>query len=91
MDEEGTFWQRARLRADRSAIERTILEDTIDEFMGDVFNYVNSAGQAEFPNGRVLDVPENVQNVYGTIMQRFREKLIEASNECYEIHILAHF
>ncbi|MCP5128561.1 MAG: hypothetical protein H6985_03150 [Pseudomonadales bacterium] len=86
----GNFWQIARSRADSAAFQRTWLEDTIDEYVGDVFNYVNSAGNARYPDGREIDVPHEVQAAYPKIAERFHTRLIQAAAECAEIQVLAH-
>jgi len=87
---EGSFWQQAKRQANKAAHGRTVLEDAIDEFGADVFNYVNSAGQARFPDGRAVDVPEPVQQAYCAIIQRFRDRLAEAAQQCDEVQIVAH-
>lgn len=84
------LWRDAKARADREATRRTRLEDTIDEYVGDVFNYVNSAGQANFPDGRERDVPPGIQNAYVDIAERFQAQLLKAATECEEIQVLAH-
>lgn len=84
------FWRNARATADTAAHQRTVLEDTIDEYVGDVFNYVNSAGQARYPDGREKNVPQSVQSAYEVIAQRFRTQLLTAAAECDELHVLAH-
>jgi hypothetical protein len=90
-DDEGlTFFQRARALANGTASQRTFLEDTIDEYVGDVFNYVNSAGQARFPDGRDIDVPRDVQDAYDAIAERFRTQLLKAADECDDLQVLAH-
>jgi hypothetical protein len=85
-----SVWRDARTRADRAAHGRTILEDTMDEFVGDVFNYVNSAGDARFPTAREKDVPDTVQHVYHSISDRFRAQFLRAADECGEVQVLAH-
>lgn len=85
-----SIWKNARSRADTAATGRTWLEDTIDEYVGDVFNYVNSAGGARFPDGREMDVPQGVQHAYVEIARRFQEQLLKAAGECDEIQVLAH-
>ncbi len=87
---ELTFFQRTRALANSTATQRTFLEDTIDEYVGDVFNYVNSAGQARFPDGRKIDVPQSVQDAYDTIAERFRRQLLKAAGECDDLQVLAH-
>jgi hypothetical protein len=83
-------WRNAQQLADSAAHQRTILEDTIDEYAGDVFNYVNSAGEARFPEGREKDVPDAVQSAYHAIADRFRSQLLRAARECGEVQVLAH-
>jgi hypothetical protein len=85
-----TFWRDAKARSNLAAHQRTVLEDTIDEYVGDVFNYVNSAGGAHFPEGRENDVPRSVQDAYDAIAGRFRTQLLQAAKECDEVQVLAH-
>ena len=84
------IWKNARALANSTAHQRTFLEDTIDEYVGDVFNYVNSAGQAQFPDGREIDVPADIQAAYDTIAERFKAQLLKAAAECDDIQVLAH-
>lgn len=89
-DEQSTFLERSKELADRTAHQRTFVDDMIDEFVGDVFNYVNSAGQAHYPEGREIDVPPGVQNAFDTIAERFRTQLLRAASECDDVQVLAH-
>lgn len=85
-----SFWRDAKARANLAANQRTVLEETVDEYVGDVFNYVNSAGGARFPEGREIDVPQSVQKAYDEIAGRFRTQLLLAAKECDELQVLAH-
>jgi hypothetical protein len=67
------------------------LDGLLDEFVGDVFNYVNSAGDAFHREDDEEAVAPEVQRVHAAIMQRFHEQLVKANEDgCREIHVVAH-
>ena len=91
-DSQRSVWRTARLRADRAA-RLSVVDRLLDEYVGDVFSYVNSAGKAFYRDAAIgePDVPQQVQGVYPRILQRFYDQLVKADADgCDTIQIVAH-
>jgi hypothetical protein len=82
MDTVSTMWGPATL---------TMVDEFLDEYVGDVFSYVNSAGNAfHLEKGRSACPPER-EHVYTRIVQRFYDQLVKADADgCTTIQIVAH-
>lgn len=77
-------WRRIKATADEAKDRRTVLDEILDEYAGDVFTYVDSAGGA---------CREGSQFVHtaGQVHGRFYAALNQASDDgCSEIQIVAH-
>ncbi len=69
----------------------TLVDKTLDEFAGDVFNYVNSAADAFHRQGKEPPVPEHMLGVHAQIIQRFYDQLLQAhSDGCESIQVVSH-
>lgn len=68
----------------------TKIDRILDEYAGDVFSYVNSAGRAFYREERELPVPPQIEHVYTRIMQQFYDQLVKAADGCATIQIVAH-
>jgi hypothetical protein len=70
----------------------TRLDVILDEFVGDVFNYVNSAGRAFYREPDEPALPQAVKQAYPDIVRRFYEQLLRAADTdgCDAIQIVAH-
>lgn len=70
----------------------TPLDRLLDEYAGDVLNYVNSAAQAFYRAAGEPDVPRDVQDVHKQVVQRFYDRLVAAAEVegCQSISIVAH-
>jgi hypothetical protein len=80
----------APLKFGRHRRTRTGLDSILDEYLGDVFSYVNSAGKAFHRERNEPAVPPEVERVYTAIMQRFYEQLMKAADDCATLQIVAH-
>lgn len=86
--QSGGFWERVRALRNDPNRGRTILDDLLDEVVGDVFNYVHGVGEA-FPE--TSDRNEELARNVGEIHARFLETAERASSHgCREIQVLAH-
>lgn len=86
----GTLWQVAREKAEKSA-KLTMLDRILDEYVGDVLSYINSAGKAFHREADEPSVPPEFEHVYAKIVQRFYDQLIKAQADgCSTIQIVAH-
>ncbi len=79
----------------RKAAERpkgySKVDQILDDFVGDVFNYVNSAACAFYRGPNQSPVPDELKNVYPQIVQRFYAQLLQAEADgCNNIQIVAH-
>jgi hypothetical protein len=88
---------RAMVRAARERGRRdhedalAFVNEMLDEYAADVFNYVNSAAGAFYREEDERPVPAAVQRVHPRIMRRFYAQLVKANEDgCGEIHIVAH-
>jgi hypothetical protein len=69
----------------------TAVDRMLDEYAGDVVNYVNSAGNAFFREKDERQVPPEIAQVFPNIMQRFHEQLLRAEADgCDTIQVVAH-
>ncbi len=69
----------------------TKVDAILDEYVGDIFSYVNSAGEAFYRESREHPVPPEVKEVYARIVQRFYDQLLLAQSDgCQSIQIVAH-
>lgn len=84
-----SFLERARKAADRTS-KNTWFKQLLDEYPGDVFSYVNSAGRAFHREDDEPKVPAEVEDVYARMMHRFYEQLTRAADECGSIQVVAH-
>ncbi|HEX9794893.1 MAG TPA: hypothetical protein VGC54_13005 [Planctomycetota bacterium] len=71
--------------------EQRLVDAMLDEYVGDVFHYVNSAGEAyPRPEGEP-PVPPEVEGVYLKIIERSHEQLLRAQDDgCAAIQVVAH-
>jgi hypothetical protein len=84
-----TIWRDATRAADSAKL--SVLDRILDEYVGDVFSYVNSAGNAFYRENNEPSVPDAVVNVYPQIMQRFYDQLLKAQADgCTEMQVVAH-
>jgi len=80
-------WKTAR----RRRTEPTALDDLLDEYVGDVFSYVNSAGHAFFRDAGAVAVVPEVEKAYAEIVSRFYEQLLRARADGADtIQVVAH-
>lgn len=80
----GRIKERVAASARQAKEKRTVLDDILDEYAGDVFTYVDSAGRAFEENSPFRNSADQINN-------RFYEALEQASNDgCSEIQIVAH-
>ncbi|HEX7796246.1 MAG TPA: hypothetical protein VF456_17915 [Vicinamibacterales bacterium] len=69
----------------------TVVDRILDEYAGDVFSYVNSAGQAFYRAEGEPPVPPEIQRAYAGIVQRVYDQLLKADADgCSAIQIVAH-
>ena len=69
----------------------TKVDRILDEYIGDVFSYVNSAGDAFYREEKEPPVPHQVEHVYGDIVDRFYDQLVKAQTDgATTIQIVAH-
>lgn len=85
---EQSFLHRTRSKALASAASardaRTVVDDLLDEYLGDVFTYVDSAGRAFQEGSPFYDTADQIHG-------RFYKALEQASSDgCSEIQIVAH-
>jgi hypothetical protein len=68
----------------------TCVDAELDESLGDVLTYVNSAGQSFYREPG--DVPAARLSAYQDIVKRFHDQLVQASSQegCSEIQVIAH-
>jgi hypothetical protein len=78
-------------RHDVRSARMKVLQDILDEYIGDVFSYVNSAGKAFHREKNEPPVSPAMEGVHGQIMQRFYDQLVKAqAGGCAAIHVVAH-
>lgn len=71
--------------------EYSAVDGLLDEYAGDVLNYVNSAGEAYYRRGSEKPPPEAVRRAYPAIVDRFYGQLLRAQSDgCKAIHVVAH-
>jgi hypothetical protein len=70
----------------------TQLDRLLDEYVGDVLNYVNSAGHAFYRAAGEPPVPAELDGVHRRIVQRFHDQLVSAAEAegCQSISVVAH-
>lgn len=74
----------AALFFDVATRKNNAFDSILDEYVGDVFSYVNSAGEA-------LDPTAARAALYAEVVQRFYDQLVKAhADGCREIHVVAH-
>jgi hypothetical protein len=67
------------------------LDVILDEFVGDVFSYVNSAGKAFYREKDEPAPPPHMEQAYAEIVQGFHQQLLRADADgCDTIQIVAH-
>jgi hypothetical protein len=77
-------------RTDRRAA-LTTLDGLLDEYVGDVFTYVNSAAHAFYRDEGEPPVPPELEEAFARIVERFYEQLLKADADgCETIHIVSH-
>ncbi len=87
-DGDKSLWQRAQDAAHKTSQGPTAVDRLLDEYVGDVFNYINSAGDMFSEQG---NVPEDLRGVYRDILDRFYDQLARAHGDgCQSIQIIAH-
>lgn len=83
-------WSRMLHKAGAKSRAHTRCDAILDEYVGDVFSYVNSAGGAFHREEEEPAVPEQVVRSHAAIMQRFYDQLVKAAAGCESIQIVAH-
>jgi hypothetical protein len=70
----------------------TVVDDVLDEYAGDVVNYVNSAGQAFYREPDEVPPPPEVIVAQAEILKRFDDTLLRAAaaDGCESIQVVAH-
>jgi hypothetical protein len=70
----------------------TVVDQVLDEYAGDVVNYINSAGAAFYREPDEPMPPDEVVRAHVTIMERFAARLLEAAGAdgCESIQVVAH-
>ena len=70
----------------------TRVDAALDESLGDVLTYVNSAGQSFYREAGDTRIPPARLSAYQDIVKRFHDQLVRASSQegCAEIQIVAH-
>lgn len=70
----------------------TRVDAVLDESLGDVLTYVNSAGQSFYREAGDAAVPPARLSAYQDIVKRFHDQLVRASSQegCSEIQVVAH-
>jgi len=67
------------------------LDRLLDEYVGDVFTYVNSAAHAFYRDDGEPPVPRGVEDAFAQIVERFYEQLLKADADgCETIHVVSH-
>lgn len=85
-----SVWDEARQAAARTSGPGPI-DALLDEYVGDVFSYVNSAGSAFYRDAGEAPIPAAAEQAYGHIVQRFYDQLVKADTDgCAAIHVVAH-
>ncbi len=86
----GSVWDEARKAAARTSGPGP-MDVLLDEYVGDVFSYVNSAGRAFYRDTGDTPAPAAAEHVYERIVQRFYDQLLKAQADgCETIHVVAH-
>jgi hypothetical protein len=86
----GSVWDEAKKAAARTSGPGPI-DTLLDEYVGDVFSYVNSAGSAFYRDTGEAPIPAAAEQAYGQIVQRFYDQLVKAAADgCDAIHVVAH-
>ncbi len=63
----------------------------MDDFLGDIFNYINSANNAFYRDKKEPPVADSIKRVYPEIIQRFYQQLLRAQTDgCEGIQVVAH-
>jgi hypothetical protein len=74
-----------------NSVKRSALDRLLDEYIGDIFSYVNSAGNAFYREKDEPPVPAKVLDVYPEVLQRFYRQLVKAQADgCTTIQVVAH-
>lgn len=81
-------FERTRFYADQGVAAAKPFERLLDEYAGDVFNYINSAGDTFSPK---RNVPAQLRSVYRDILDRFYDQVVRARKDgCQRILIVSH-
>jgi hypothetical protein len=89
-ESRGSVWAEARRAAERTSGPGP-MDVLLDEYVGDVFSYVNSAGRAFYRDTGDTPAPAAAEHVYERIVQRFYDRLLKArADGCETIHVVAH-
>jgi hypothetical protein len=84
------LWRTAKQRAEETST-LTSVDTLLDEYVGDVFSYVNSAGSAFYRQEGEKPAPPSAVHAYDQIVQRFYDRLLAArADGCEAIHVVAH-
>jgi hypothetical protein len=84
-----TLWQRVQAAAD--AGKPTAIDMMLDEYLGDVFSYVNSAADAFHREPDEPPLSDSVRSSYAAVVERFYEQMLAAQSDgCSEIQVVAH-
>jgi hypothetical protein len=79
------------ITAAKQSVKKSDLDRILDEYIGDIFTYVNSAGKAFYREKDEPPVPTQVLDVYAEVLQRFYGQLVRAhSDGCTTIQVVAH-
>lgn len=83
-------WSRILCKAGATTRRHTRCDAILDEYVGDVFSYVNSAGGAFYREKPEPPVPAELEHIHLAIMRRFYDQLLKAAADCESIQIVAH-
>lgn len=83
---KGTITQAAQRAQDYSRFDAIM-----DDFLGDIFNYINSANNAFYRDKKEPAVADDIKHVFPEIIQRFYQQLLRAQADgCDNIQVVAH-
>jgi hypothetical protein len=86
-----TSMVRAVHKASGRVTKLTKLDILLDEYLGDVFSYLNSSGDAFHREGDEQKVPEAVLQAGADIRARFNQQLLKAHEDgCASVQVVAH-
>lgn len=89
--EDDTPLRRVGRKVVGQSTKLTCVDVILDEFVGDVFSYLNSAGKAFHRDADEPPLPPELEHVYPQIIRRFYDQLVKAQADgCETIQVVAH-